>query len=91
MGDYLYLAEEVGEAGDQWAKKLLEVSFQKTEYLRDYVSVAECVPKYDLGNDFAISCYKKAEDLATDFDDFNSLAKSILTMNYGIKRLGDKE
>jgi len=93
MGDYLYLAGEVGEAGDlQWAKKLLEVSFQKTEYLRDYISVAECVLKYDLGNDFAISCYKKAEDLATDFDDFNSLAKSILSdEDYGEKRLGDKE
>tara|TARA_Y100001980_G_C14552174_1_gene336144 strand:+ start:391 stop:2685 length:2295 start_codon:yes stop_codon:yes gene_type:complete len=93
MGDYLYLAEEVGEAGDlQWAKKLLEVSFQKTEYLSDYISVAECVLKYDLGNDFAISCYKKAEDLATDFDDFNSLAKSILPdEDYGAKRLGDKE
>ena len=93
MGDYLYLAGEVGEAGDlQWAKKLLEVSFQKTEYLRDYISVAECVLKYDLGNDFAISCYKKAEDLATDFDDFNSLAKSILPdEDYGAKRLGDKE
>ena len=93
MGDYLYLAEEVGEAGDlQWAKKLLELSFQKTEYLSDYISVAECVLKYDLGNDFAISCYKKAEDMATDFDDFNSLAKSVMPdEDYDAKRLGDKE
>lgn len=91
--DYLYLADEVGEAGDlKWAQKLLNTSFERCQDSSDYVEVSEVALKLNLSDDFIINSYKKSEELASDFDEYFKIAESILPQEiYDEKRLGDKK
>ena len=87
---YMYLAEEVAEAGDkEWALKLYKKAEELAEDKDDYQSLAESVVDDDNVGDkeWALKLYKKAEELAEDKDDYQSLAESVV----GDDSLGDKE
>ena len=77
---YMYLAEEVAEAGDkEWALKLYKKAEELAENKDDYESLAESVVDDDYLGDkkWARDLYKKAEELAEEMDDYEDLADSI--------------
>jgi len=98
---YMYLAEEVAEAGDkEWALKLYKKAEELAEDKDDYQSLAESVVGDDsLGDkEWARELYKKAVELVeepddyeggwtVDSDDYEDLADSIEDEDY----LGDEE
>ena len=87
---YMYLAEEVAEAGDkEWALKLYKKAEELAENKDDYESLAESVVDDDNVGDkeWALKLYKKAEELAEEMDDYQSLAESVVDDDY----LGDKK
>jgi len=84
---YMYLAEEVAEAGDKdWAMKLFQKAVDHAEDYYDLTSIAETLTELS-ENKFAREVYGEAEKHVNNLDEMIEIADSIADEDY----LEDKE